>query len=306
MNTIFEVAHSAGMRTAWIDKHPSYEMVSGPSGTGVDDLFTPEIGSAARDVKGQEAYDDVKVDAVLNEIGGKDHAGKPAEGVPALFGMAFQEFRFAHSALKSRGLLDSTLIIITAKHGQAPMDRSKHRLVDDTIIPNMVNRIQNGLVALSYADGNITSLWLTDQSQTQKVAETLNQPSNQAAAGIEKVLWGESLKLMIKDPSQDTRVPDIVVIPNFGTSYAPADEQGIAAHGGFSDDDTHVALLLSNPGLSPRIIRTPVQTMQVAPTILQALGIDPGSLQAVQQEKTTILPGLFAGPRSLLRLLSSE
>src|SRR6266478_4285487 len=95
VNTIFEVAHSAGMRTAWIDKHPSYEMVSGPSGMGVDDLYTPEIGSAARDVKGQEAYDDVKVDGILNEIGGKDHAGKPAEGEPALFGMAFQAFRFA-------------------------------------------------------------------------------------------------------------------------------------------------------------------------------------------------------------------
>src|SRR2546426_6758992 len=95
VNTIFEVAHSAGMRTAWIDKHPSYEMVSGPSGTGVDDLFTPEIGSAARDVKGQEAYDDVKVQALLNEIDGKDHAGKPAAGEPALFGMAFQAFRFA-------------------------------------------------------------------------------------------------------------------------------------------------------------------------------------------------------------------
>jgi hypothetical protein len=339
VNTIFEVAHSAGMRTAWIDKHPSYEMVSGPSGMGVDDLFTPEIGSAARDVKSQEAYDDVKVQGVLNEIAGKDHAGKPAEGEPALFGMAFQAFRFAQviptggytdasgtpsaplldviehtdqsigkmvSALKARGLLDSTLIIITAKHGQAPMDRSKHRLVDDTIIPNLVNRIQSGLVALSYADGNITSLWLTDQSQTQKVAETLNMPSNQTAAGIEKVLWGESLRLMTKDPSQDNRIPDIVVIPNLGTMYAPADEQGIAAHGGFSDDDRHVALLLSSPGLSPRTIRTPVQTMQVAPTILQALGLDPGSLQAVQQEKTSVLPGLFAGPRSSLRLLSSE
>src|SRR5712672_1889280 len=244
VNTIFEVAHSAGMRTAWIDKHPSYEMVSGPSGMGVDDLYTPEIGSAARDVKGQEAYDDVKVEGILNEIGGKDHAGKPADGEPALFGMAFQAFRFAQttptggytdasgtqiaplldviehtdqsigkivSALKSRGLRESTLIIITAKHGQAPMDRSKRRIVDDTIIPNLVNRIQNGLVALSYADGNITSLWLTDQSQTQKVAETLNQPSNQTTAGIEKVLWGESLKLMTKDPSQDNRIPDIVV-----------------------------------------------------------------------------------------------
>jgi hypothetical protein len=339
VNTIFEVAHSAGMRTAWIDKHPSYEMVSGPSGMGVDDLFTPEIGSSTRDVKGQEAYDDVKVQAVLNEIDGKDHAGMPAKGEPALFGMAFQAFRFAQviptggytdasgtpsaplldviehadqsigkmvSALKARGLLDSTLIIITAKHGQAPMDRSKRRIVDDTVIPNLVNRIQSGLVALSYADGNITSIWLTDQSQTQKVAETLNQPSNQATAGIQKVLWGESLKLMINDPGQDARVPDIVVIPNVGDIYAPADEQGIAAHGGFSEEDTHVALLLSCPGLSPRMIKTPVQTTQVAPTILQVLGIDPETLQAVREEKTAVLPGLFAGPRSSLRLLSSE
>src|SRR6266705_2618468 len=339
VNTIFEVVHSAGMRTAWIDKHPSYEMVSGPSGMGVDDLFTPEIGSAARDVKSQEAYDDVKVQAVLNEIAGKDHTGKAAAGEPALFGMAFQAFRFAQviptggytdasgtpsaplldviehtdqsigkmvSALKARGLLDSTLIIITAKHGQAPMDRSKRRIVDDTLIPNLVNRIQSGLVALSYADGNITSLWLTDQSQTQKVAEILSQPSNQAAAGIQEVRWGESLKLMINDPAQDTRVPDIVVIPDLGVIYAPADEQGIAAHGGFSEEDTHVALLLSNPGLSPRMIKTPVQTTQVAPTILQILGIDAESLQAVRQEKTAVLPGLFAGPRSSLRLLNSE
>src|SRR5260221_7376115 len=36
-NTIFEVAKAAGGRTAWADKHPAYEWVNGPSGTGVDD-----------------------------------------------------------------------------------------------------------------------------------------------------------------------------------------------------------------------------------------------------------------------------
>src|SRR5258705_9872405 len=308
VNTIFEVVHSAGMRTAWIDKHPSYEMVSGPSGMGVDDLFTPEIGSAARDVKGQEAYDDVKVEAVLNEISGKDHAGKPADGEPALFGMAFQAFRFAQviptggytdasgtpsaplldviehtdqsigkmvSALKSRGFLESTLIIITAKHGQAPMDRSKRRLLDGNILPDMVNRIQIRSVSDSVDARNITSPWLTDQSQTQKVAENLNQPSNQAAAGIEKVLWGEYLKLMIKDPSQDNRIPDIVVIPNLGTMYAPADEQGIAAHGGFSDVQTNMSLLPWSLGHSPRNIRTPPRTQPGGPTILHTLVLDP-------------------------------
>jgi hypothetical protein len=35
-----------------------------------------------------------------------------------------------------------------------------------------------------------------------------------------------------------------------------------------------------------------VQTKQVAPTILKALGLDPASLQAVQKEGTQELPGL--------------
>lgn len=339
VNTIFEVVHFAGMRTAWIDKHPSYEMVSGPSGMGVDDLYMPEIASSTRDVKGQQAYDDVKVQGVLNQIEGQDHTGKMTVGVPALFGMAFQAVRFAQviptggysdasgtpsaplldtiehtdqsigkmvSALKARGLLDSTLIIISAKHGQAPMDPSKHRNIDDTIIPNLVNRVQSGLVALSYADGNITSIWLTDESQTGKVAEMLAQPANQSAADIQKILWGESLKLMVDDPAHDNRVPDIVVIPNLGGSYTAASDTGIAAHGGFSDDDTHVALLVSNPNVKPRLVKTQIQTAQVAPTILQVLGIAPETLQAVSKEGIAVLPGLFAGKQSLMRVLSPE
>jgi hypothetical protein len=341
VNTIFEVTHSAGMRTAWIDKHPSYEMVSGPSGMGVDDLFTPEIGSATKDVKALEAYDDVKVQAVLNEIDGQDHSGKVSVGVPALFGMAFQVFRFAQviptggykdasgtpsaplldaiehtdqsigkmvSGLKARNLLDSTLIIVTAKHAQAPMDRNKARNTDDTIIPKLINQVRKDLVAFSYADGNITSIWLTDQSQTAKVAEILSQPDNQSAAGIQKILWGESLKLMTNDPIQDVRVPDIVVIPNFGNIYAeiPADETQIAAHGGFSEEDTHVALLVANPGLGTRMIKSPVETTQIAPTILGVLGIDPQGLQAVRMERTRTLPGLFVESANRMRALSSQ
>jgi hypothetical protein len=42
-NTIFEVVKAAGGRTAWEDKHPAYDLVNGPSGNGVDDLYTPEI-----------------------------------------------------------------------------------------------------------------------------------------------------------------------------------------------------------------------------------------------------------------------
>ena len=45
VNTIFEVVKAAGGLTAWSDKHPAYELVNGPSGKGVDDLFVaPGIG----------------------------------------------------------------------------------------------------------------------------------------------------------------------------------------------------------------------------------------------------------------------
>ncbi|HVH84206.1 MAG TPA: alkaline phosphatase family protein, partial [Steroidobacteraceae bacterium] len=45
VNTIFEVVHAHGGRTAWTDKHPSYEWTNGPSGQGVDDFYGPEINS---------------------------------------------------------------------------------------------------------------------------------------------------------------------------------------------------------------------------------------------------------------------
>ena len=44
-NTIFEVIKSAGGLTAWSDKHPAYEVLTGPSGKGLDELFMPEINS---------------------------------------------------------------------------------------------------------------------------------------------------------------------------------------------------------------------------------------------------------------------
>jgi arylsulfatase A-like enzyme len=67
----------------------------------------------------------------------------------------------------------------------------------------------------------------------------------------------------------------------------------IAEHGGFNEDDTHVALLVSHPDLKERSINTAVATTQIAPTILKALGLEPQELEAVRLEGTQILPGLF-------------
>ena len=45
LTTHWQLANDAGLRTAWSDKHPAYEIVSGPSGKGLDELYAPEINS---------------------------------------------------------------------------------------------------------------------------------------------------------------------------------------------------------------------------------------------------------------------
>src|SRR5215471_1308818 len=155
VNTMFEVAREAGLYTAWSDKHPAYEILDGPSGQGVADLYTPEIAATDGTRLGTQAYDDLKVQAILNEIAGKDHTGTKQEPVPAIFGMNFQavsvtqklaadgyldstgtpspELQLAldHTdqsigkmlaALSQQHLLSKTFIILSAKHGQAPID----------------------------------------------------------------------------------------------------------------------------------------------------------------------------------------
>ena len=105
------------MLTAWSDKHPVYESFNGPSGNGIDDLFTPEIDSNAVEPNGQpypggiawtgddaatKQYDSYKVQAMINEINGYDHSGRYSVGVPAIFGMNFQTVSVAEKLLSPR------------------------------------------------------------------------------------------------------------------------------------------------------------------------------------------------------------
>ena len=111
--------------------------------------------------------------------------------------------------------------------------------------------------------------------------------------GIHKVYWGETLKMRWNDPKIDPRSPDIIVQPLLGVMYGNPTSPKLAEHGGFFDEDTNVALMLSWPGGKGRTIRTAVQTTQIAPTILHMLGLDPTALDAVRQEETQLLPGML-------------
>jgi len=109
------------------------------------------------------------------------------------------------------------------------------------------------------------------------------------AIGAGQFYYGPSLALNYNDPNNDPRTPDIIVTPNVGVTYSGSQAKQ-AEHGGFAHDDTNVVLLLSHPSFERRTVRAAVGTAQVAPTILQALHIDPRALDAVRAEGTSILP----------------
>lgn len=333
VNTIFEVINAAGRRTAWSDKHFSYELVNGPSGHGVDDLYTPEItavlpdgGTGESNAADAQAYDALKVRSTLNQIDGKDHTGAHTVGVPAIFGMNFQAVSVGQKTagyldaagtptaalassldfvdvslglfvaeLERQGLLSSTAIIISAKHGQTPINRALRRIVDDGSFATIVNGVASGLLAQAVAD-DIGLLWLTNQSKTSDVAAALGAHASEL--GLGSTLSGAGLLGLFNDPRTDSRTPDVFALPVAGVIYTSPTATKLAEHGGFHEEDTHVALLVALPS-GPRsdddapgghIVTGPVRTTQIAPTILRLLGLDPHALQAVAREGTEELP----------------
>lgn len=72
----------------------------------------------------------------------------------------------------------------------------------------------------------------------------------------------------------------------------------LAEHGGMSPGDRHVLMVVDGPGVPARVQSAPVETTQVAPTVLSVLGLNPAALTAVKAEGTKALPGIGSSSRS--------
>jgi hypothetical protein len=393
VNTIFNVAKSAGLLTAWSDKHPVYDILDGPSGNGIDDLFTPEIDSTAIEPNGQpypvapdggnswtdtnaatKQYDSYKVQAVINEIDGFDHSGRYKVGVPAIFGMNFQTVSTAQKlfaspgtligpnaqgnytlgpvllggyypgtdvprqllrsamnyvnlqlermvdAIQRQGLAGSTAIILTAKHGQSPLNPNQLDLINSAAIITGINSAWNEstgcttscpLLVVGGTDDDVWQSYLSVDTQAaanfvENYLWSHNAPAvNYAGAtvslahsGLAKIWAGKEAAEFFNVPTSNGRYPEVFGRVQVGVIYTtpPAltpQTYEIAEHGGSNAGDRDVPILVYAPGMvSPGSSEHWVETTQVAPTILELLGLDAADLKAVQIEHTLVLPGL--------------
>jgi hypothetical protein len=306
-----------------------------------------------------QKFDNIHLQNVLNQINGMDSTGKNLAPVPTIFGTNFQTFSVAQKARNSEGggykdasftpnkhvaaaityidnaigkmaeelnerqLAESTLFIISAKHGQSPVEYASLHKIGDTVsstlasagIATNIASAQDATTGNNIQFGSVTTddvafIWLPDQSQRAAAVAALKK--NAACPAVDPVtktiVKGQSNPGICADKDgyvldlsavphkfgnpADGRTPDIMVQPNSGVIYSKSQAKDME-HGGFAENDGHVALLVSNPSLSKKIIDSKVGTTQVAPTIIKALGLEPSLLDAVKKEGTEVLPGLY-------------
>jgi hypothetical protein len=288
--------------------------------------------------KNIQCYDAIKVYALLNQIAGKTHSGAPSV-VPAVFGMNFQSVYVGQSvneagvavggyknaaalpsaellgeieyvdtaigeivnALKTAGIYNDTLLIITAKHGESPIDPSMY-VADGTNTPatllgTAIPYSESPLnpTGIGATEDDVSVIWLKKGVSVTAAVELLE--NNATAIGLGEIYYGPSLALNYNagglEPGEDPRTPDIIVTPNVGVIYSNSTAM-VGDHGGFAHDDTNVILLVANSAFTAQTVSTVTATAQVAPTIVKALGLDPAALDAVKTEGTPVLPEVGA------------
>ncbi|MDQ6707371.1 MAG: alkaline phosphatase family protein, partial [Acidobacteriota bacterium] len=222
-----------------------------------------QTGSWTDSFQNIQCYDTLKVNAIRNQIDRKKSDGTPYVPVPNLFGMNFQAVSVAQklieknvgtggyldalgtpsapvlnaiqfvdaaigsmvSELQTQNISSSTLIVVTAKHGQSPIDPKRffpipgHSGTNGTSPASLIA----GLLPFSESPANpdgigpteddISLLWLADPAQTGSALAILQ--ANEQAVGIGEIFAGnaiaEKFNLPGLPPTGDPRTPDIIV-----------------------------------------------------------------------------------------------
>jgi len=220
--------------------------------------------------------------------------------------------------LAEKKLTHSTLVIISAKHGQSSADYSKLKKIGHTEADALAGLnigtgsdpiTGNVLGTGQITDDDVAFIWLNNQKAdlaaalstliAQKACPPVDPITKIIITGGSGICTDDggsvislaSVPTNFGDPAHG-RTPDIMIQPNPGVIYSTSGAKD-AEHGGFAPDDSNVGLLVSHPALKKQTITDKVVTTQVAPTIIKAFNLDPSLLHSVEVEGTPVLPHLF-------------
>ncbi len=190
-------------------------------------------------------------DAFTGQPGGYlDGAGTPTAVLAYGLKKADDALASFIKALKAQGIYDSTLIIVTAKHGQSPINpvlTNKPGHFADLVAALPDASTDPGGIAIASAnacstgpcgfvqDDDIALIWLSPADQAAGKGEAVRSYLNKNAKAlfIEQVMAGAEIDARFNNPLHDSRTPDVIVQPVYGTIYTGSKAKN-AEHGGFS------------------------------------------------------------------------
>ncbi len=128
--------------------------------------------------------------------------------------------------MKKAGLANNTLAIISAKHGQSPIDVTLRQAVDDSLYdatPSFSSKVTD----------DVALLWLAPQlQQTDYSGAKAYLLFQKSALGIDTLLDKSDPAPLYGNPFGNNRTPDFIAETIHGLIYTSG--MKLAEHGGFS------------------------------------------------------------------------
>lgn len=224
-----------------------------------------------------------------------------------------RDLRMLQNAYRRAGVLDRTLFVLMADHGMMPLSNK----VVDTDFTDAVSRAGTGLISSAYTSG--VYLWLQDADRVADAATNIAGLRNPHIQSVYARL--PSLKRFVYRRVEDSsplpvadvevanqyllntfngpNAPDIVVAFKEGVGCEPGGQSGWKAdHGGTSWQSQQIPLILSGPGIRSGVESShPARLIDVAPTVLSAMGVPHWGMQGLPLADAMETPSEIARAR---------
>jgi predicted AlkP superfamily pyrophosphatase or phosphodiesterase len=222
-------------------------------------------------------------------------------GMQTLMQSFDRDLAMLQGAYRKAGVLDRTLFVLMSDHGMMPLTHT----VSQSDITAAVSKAGTSLISQAYTSG--TYLWLKDEARASLAAKNianLRNPYIQAVYARTRTGNGHpegtrytrvtSSKLLrtggteaanqyLLNSFNGSNAPDVVVVFAEGVGCEPGGQANWKAdHGGTSWQAQHIPLILSGPGIrSGHVSSYPARLIDIAPTVLQAMGASHKGMQGI-------------------------
>ena len=195
-------------------------------------------------------------------------------------------------ALRKAHVLKQTLFVITADHGMSPI----WRFIPRSVVTNAVTRAGTSAPAISCSNG--AYVWLRNPSKAALVAQNMlaahdpgvqsvyylttvgGKPRYVRAGGVFVNAAVDTANQYLLDTMLNGHQLTVVAFARNHATFSLPTTHWRADHGGASFQSQHIPLILAGPGIRRGAVTDQAaQLMDVAPTILQDMGVSPTGME---------------------------